>query len=287
MIIKNYFYMRHPICVFIYFCGVFVLSMAVTGPVFAAVSFVCALICRTYSCGKKAFISSVKTALPIIVFLTAVNPLVNTRGLTVLFHFFTRPVTYEAVIYGLSSGFMLASIILWFALFNDMSVADSIIDVFSSKLPASSLTVVMILRYIPSLMKTAKDVSEIRNTLVPQEKGRFSSIKSMLDVSTVVFEKTLEDSIETARSMKARGYRGGEKRISSRVFRLSDKKCVAVVLLSLVCCAVFLIFCDKFVFYPYIETPENILLAVFSLSVYFTLPVLSDGKDLIICHFSK
>lgn len=287
MIIKNYFYLQHPINIILYFGGVIILSMSVSGPFLTAISLLCSLLSVACAKGVKQLLSAVKTVIPVILILTAVNPLVNTKGLTVLFTFFSRPVTVEALLYGLSSGFALASVIVWFILFNEMNGSDALVELLAGKLPNISLSLIMILRYIPYLIKSADNAAGVRAVLCGEENSKKDRLKNALDVSTAVMEKSLEDSVETAKSMNARGYSDCKKRTGAFVFSKTDGKFLGVILCVFIFSSCLIILNGRFSFYPYVDIPKYTFLACAVYAFFLLLPVLSDGKDLILCRFSK
>lgn len=75
------------------------------------------------------------------------NPLFNTQGATVLFRWIQgRPFTLEALGYGVATGGMFLSILLWFSCYNAVMTSDKFIYMFGRMIPTISLILSMVLR---------------------------------------------------------------------------------------------------------------------------------------------
>ncbi len=287
MIIKNYFYMCHPAVVLLYFVGSVTLTMISSGPILTFLCFFCAVLCRAYAKGAGALASSLKISLPIIIVLSAVNPLVNTGGLTVIFSVFGKPFTLEALIYGVSSGFSLSAVIIWFALFNDVSAVDGVLVLFSRFTPTLVRTVWLILRFIPDLIRDSRDADNCYYAACRDENTRKNRLKAALRTSTVVFEKSLEDSIETAKSMNARGFACRKSKNPPVPISSSDKKYLALTAVLLILSITATALTGRYVFYPICEMPSLTVVCSAAVGIFMLLPIFSDLKDEIICLLSR
>lgn len=280
-LIRDFFYQRNDRTVLLYVFSVLIFSMSVSGPILSGVSYAAALLSRLYTGGKKAFAASVAVSVPVLLLLMFINPLVNTGGLTVLFVVFGRSITAESVLYGLSNGLMLSSVLIWFFHWNDLSLSEKLLGVFSGFLPTTTLSLVMILRYIPDLIRTAAEVDRTQKALCGLENKRIETIRLSLRTATVVLEKSLEDSILTAKSMMARGYRSGMKRRKPQKMTASDRFLTIVILSLLIINAVLLFAGGSFIFYPYVSIPPVTPISAGFLAALLLLPILCDGKDAI------
>lgn len=285
--IKNFFYRRADVPVLLYAAAALLFSMASTGPIFSAVGLLCALVCRAVSSGRRALRSSVGLALPVILLLTIVNPLVNTGGLTVLFSVFDRPITVEATLYGLSAGMTLAAVLVWFAHFNDMAVSEKILGVFSGIFPTTALAAVLILRYIPALLRTGEQANRVRAALCGDTRNKSESLRRALRSTTIVLEKSLEDSAQTAKSMNARGYKRGMRRHKKLPMSASDKGITALLTVLIACTAALFFAAGSFVFFPYVRLSPWSVPAAVGMALLLLLPVLAEGKERLVWRLLK
>lgn len=145
------------------------------------------------------------TVIFLVIALT--NPLFVHNGETILFFMNDKPVTLEAILYGVMIGIMIVTIIYWFKNYNEIMTSDKFIYLFGNIAPKLSLTLSMILRYVPLFKEQIKRINMAQKTL-----GLYSSdsyidkLMSSFRVFRSLIGWSLEHSINVARSMKSRGY---------------------------------------------------------------------------------
>ena len=109
----------HPLVNFLYFTLVIGFAMALNHPLAQGISLVCSIIYAVQAEGKKAVLFTLKWCLPIMLLTAFMNPAFSHEGITILLYFPTgNPLTLESILYGLSAGVMIATVMLWFVNFN-------------------------------------------------------------------------------------------------------------------------------------------------------------------------
>ena len=195
---KDNFGTYHPIINFVYFVFVIGCSMFLRHPVFLGISCVSGFIYYIYLKGKKAFKTALWLMIPVFLISALVNPLFNHEGVTLLFYFRTgNPLTLESIVYGLASGVMLVSVLNWFSCYQVIMTSDKFIYLFGKLIPAMSLILSMVLRFVPKFKNQITKVSDAQKCI-----GR--------------------DSVETADSMKSRGY-GLRGRTNFSIYRFDTR----------------------------------------------------------------
>jgi energy-coupling factor transport system permease protein len=144
----------------------------------------------------------------------------------------------------------------------------------------------MILRLIPQAAHRAQTISAAQTGLRPPAGTKRQKLIQKLDETTLLMSWMMENSLETAASMRARAF-GKKKRTSFHVFKFSISDFILVVLLLLLGAAsVFAIYSFKFDFYPYLtEAP----FPLYSLAVYSALllfPLLCEGRERLLWIFA-
>jgi energy-coupling factor transport system permease protein len=161
--------------------------------------------------------------IPLFVFVTLFNPIVNTRGVTVLFTYLDRPYTLEALVYGIAVAATFVLMLLWFGCYGKVLTGDKFTCLFGNLAPSLSLLLVMVFRMIPNLLQKAKQIVGVRSSIGKGTSGK-SSLKDKLNsgmtVIGVLTSWALEGSITTSDSMRSRGY-GTAKRTSFMVYRMT------------------------------------------------------------------
>lgn len=196
----------HPLVNFIYFALVIGFSCLLLHPICLMISLVCSAV---YAGTLKGW-RSMFYLLPMLIVTALLNPLFNHQGITILTYLPDgNPLTLESVIYGVCAGTMVVSIICYFSCFHAVMTSDKLMCLFGKLIPSLSLVFSMTLRFVPHFIAEFKTVSAAQKHM-----GRDASkAKQALQVFSIVTTRALEHSIETADSMKARGF-GLNKRSS-------------------------------------------------------------------------
>ena len=206
-------------------------AMVFMHPVCLMISLVCALSGWCLLQGKKAIRGFFCFLLPIALVMTVINPLFNHRGITVLEYLPDgNPLTLESIWYGLSQGMMLVGVIIWFSCFSAVMTADKIMYLFGKTIPSLSLIFSMTLRFVPYLKEEYNHIRNARRCMgfSTEKKGFFRRARDGISLFSMMITKALENSIETADSMKSRGY-GVSNRTSFSVFQWGKRDCGLLV----------------------------------------------------------
>ena len=229
----------HPVVNLLYFATVIGFSMFFMHPVCLAISLGCAATYAVYLGGRKTAGLGLKYLLPMLMLTALLNPLFNHRGVTILAYLPNgNPLTLEAILYGIAAAVMLAAVIAWFTCFNAVMSSDKFVYLFGRVIPALSLVLSMALRFVPRFRAQIKVVADAQKCI-----GRDVSSGSILQkirygtrILSIVVSWALENAIETADSMKARGY-GLTGRTAFSIFRFERRDSYAIAYI-LICVGV-------------------------------------------------
>ena len=224
----------HPLVNFLYFTLVIGFSMVLNHPLAQGISLACAVTYAVQAEGKQAVLFSLKWCLPIMLLTALMNPAFSHEGITILLYFPTgNPLTLESILYGLSAGTMLATVMLWFLNFNRVITSDKFIYLFGRILPAMSLVLSMTLRFIPKfkaqLALTADAQKSIGRDI--SEGSLWHRTKIAVTMLSIMVTWALENAIETADSMKSRGY-GLKGRSAFSIYRFDNRDKMAFAVLG-------------------------------------------------------
>lgn len=213
----------HPLVNFIYFVCAIGFSCFFMHPISLFLSLAAGITEFLIIRGRKGWklLLCMCSAVP----LTAlINAAFNHRGVTVLFYFGNgNPITAESVLYGIAAGTMLLCVILHFHFWNAIMTSDKIICLFGNILPTLSLVFSMTLRFIPRFYKYFSEAAEMERCMGgKREKKFFRRVRQGLRLMSMVTTRAIENAVETADSMRARGY-GLPKRTAFSVFRFQKK----------------------------------------------------------------
>jgi len=262
----NEFKTFHPIVGFIYFFVVIAFSMMLMHPICLVITLLCSVVYSGLL--KKNMLIS---AFVIVILSMVFNPLFNHRGVTVLAYFPNgNPMTMETLAYGCAAGAMLASVICWFSCFNKVITSDKIIYLFGKIMPSLSLVVSMVLRFVPRFKEQLRVISVAQRCIGADitNGNIIKRTKNGMSIFSVLVTWALENSVDTADSMKSRGYGlPGRTAFSIYVFDRRDfVVLLIVVFLSTYVLLGYLCGSFDFIYYPYIKCSDT---SFYSVSVFF------------------
>lgn len=270
----------HPLAVFLYFMTAVGITILWNQPQFLLVSF---LIAFGYACalekGKNIFRSLV-WLLPVMALPVIINPLVNHRGNTPLLYINDQPITLEAVLYGLFTGVMIAAMLFWFQAYSKSLDSDGFLYLFGKRFPVIALMITMIFRFVPQFHRSLQEIGAVQKTLgVSTSRGTLRQrLRAGGKLLSALVSVTLEDSLQTADSMNARGYGLPGKTRSRKIrFTLRDGILLAASLGELT--FFFLLWCWgklDFYYFPALAGSEPTpAVTVFFLvtCLYFLIPI--------------
>lgn len=225
------FELYHPVVLACYASAILALSMAAIHPVFLLLSLLSALFHCACSRGIRFAACQLAWIIPLVLVVGAVNGLSAQQGSTLLFvwggH---RGFFLESAVYGLLMGVMLSAVLLWFFDFAQVFSSDVWMQLTGSTLPTVGLATSMIARLVPRLRKKGGEVFGLHDACTaagthgkhPRNAMRFSvrrwlrRVADFCTVLNVLMGWALEDSLDTAASMQARGWGVSKRRMSYR-----------------------------------------------------------------------
>ncbi len=219
----------HPLVNFTYFTAVICISMFVMHPVFLGISLFASVVYSVYLKGNSAWKFNLFMIIPTLLLMALINPAFNHRGETILLYINDNPLTLESIIYGVVTAAMFVSVILWFSCYNSVMTSDKFIYLFGKVIPAMSLIFSMCLRFVPRFRAQLKIVSNAQKC-IGRNVGTGSlmrRIKNSLEIVSIMTTWALENSVETADSMKSRGY-GLKGRTAFSNFTLQRRDVIAL-----------------------------------------------------------
>ena len=230
----------HPVVNFLFFALVLVFSMVLMHPVCLLISLLGAVLYVIQLNGRKGLRLSLRIALPVMLLAALVNPAFNHAGMTILTYLPTgNPLTLESILYGLAAGCMLCAVLLWFVCYNRVLTSDKFVYLFGRVIPALSLVLSMTLRFVPRF-KQQMDVVRQSQFCIGRDVNTGSvwqRAKKAVTIFSIMVTWDLENAIETADSMKSRGY-GLKGRTAFSIFRIEERDRYALLWLGF--CGVYL-----------------------------------------------
>lgn len=285
----------HPLVEFFYFFCVVLFSMILMHPAGLAISLFSSVGCAVLLNGRKAVRFDACYLLPMAILVCIINPLFNHRGMTILAYFPDgNPLTLESVLYGLASACMLMAVVEWFFCFRAVMTSDKFLSLFGKIIPHLSLVLSMIFRLVPEFVRQFHKVRAAQRTIRQTAdsgkktgKGVMRKFRYAVEDVSVMISWSMEHGIETADSMKSRGY-GLPGRSHFSVYRFGKRD--AVMLGTLVLSGGYvavgcMLHAAGFTYYPALYAWHS---GAYSVSVFLVygilclLPIVFDRREALI-----
>lgn len=171
--------------------------------------------------------------LPMLLVVAMINPAFNHYGVTVLYQLKTGPVTLEAIVYGGILAFILWTSLVWFANFNEIMTTEHFVYLFGRLAPSLSLMLSMVFRFVPDFVRKLRVIREGQQCLgkdFGQQRG-LKACRAAVDELSILLTWALENGIDTADSMRSRGY-GTGRRTAYSIFHFTARDMAVAAILS-------------------------------------------------------
>lgn len=266
----------HPAVNFIYFVFVTVFSCFFTHPAALAISMICGFTYSVMMNGRKNLKTNLMYMLPLMFATALINPLFNHEGVTVLGYFPNgNPFTLESAAYGMGAAAMLIGVICWFSCCNGIMTSDKFIYLFGRIIPSLSLVLSMTLRFVPKFSEELKNIADAQRCLGRDMSsgGIIKRAKCGLTVLSSMITLSLENSAETACSMKSRGY-GLPGRTAYSIFRFDKRDKAALAYIALFGIYTLVGGICGGMYFSWFPSMKSVEISLFSLSVFVSYSAL-------------
>ncbi len=282
----------HPVVIIIFFVCSIVYTMYTNNPLVIALSLFCSLLFYLVLEKNKLFLKHLLFVLLIFTIITVTNPIFVSRGETILFTIGKKNITKESLVYGAVMSMMLAAVITWFKCYNKIMTSDKFIYLFGKMLPNVSTTISMGISFVPRFIEKGKAINLAQKNLGLYKKKLLDRIKLNLRVFSSLITWALENSLDTADSMNARGY-GSKERTNFSIFKYKINDFLVTIIMVLL--MIFIIVGSIFKYLDYQYYPNltslnfsfmNILLYL-AFSLLMLIPTIIEVKEDLKWNFFK
>lgn len=208
------------------FAGVAALSMLAVHPVFVTLSLSGALAFSLVARGAAATVRGLAWQLPLLVLVCLLNPFFSASGSTLLLKVGPRSVYLESLAYGATMGAFLVATVLWFEDAAAVLTQDRLLALAGRRARSVPLVASMAAQLVPQMLGRARAVRAAARACTaagPRPPAR----DELLRTSTMLLSWSLEDSLERADAMRARGWESGSPRTRYRPERFRARDAVA------------------------------------------------------------
>lgn len=275
----------HPIVLFSFFVATIGMSMFFMHPVYLIITIFSA-ISLNLVLRREHFLKDWKLYVPLFFLMTIINPIISHNGQLVLLYVNGNAITVEAILYGVAIATMIVAVMLWFSCYNEVMTSDKFIYLFGKVSPALSLTLSISLRLVPRFKHQLAEISRAQKTIgMDYTSGSlWHRIKCTVRIISILITWALDNAIETADSMKARGY-GVKRRTAFSLFIFERRDGVILTAIGLLFCINLIASFNgttTFYFYPTFSVLQWDVISIVFYSSYFALlsiPLIIEIKE--------
>ncbi len=265
----------HPLVLFAFFAAEFLFSMFLSNPLISFLA-LCGgggycLLCNMHI-NKRQNIWFYPVLFLLIVLS---NPLISQNGVTTLFYWNGNAVTAESVLYGCGFATLLISVLLWGRAYSITVSQEQFLYLFGRPFPRLALLLSTAMRYVPLLRRQAQVLRRTQKAMgFYVSSNRAKRLQSVLRVYAALIGWSIEHAVETARSMRARGY-GGARRTAYHTFRFTMRDAVALSAIFCICLLILVAAAKGLLVFSYYPRIRFAVFTPFSYTIYFLFAVLS------------
>ncbi|MBO5371515.1 MAG: energy-coupling factor transporter transmembrane protein EcfT [Lachnospiraceae bacterium] len=220
---KNTFSAYHPFINLLFYIGAMVFGMILMHPAFLLCSVALAFAYYMALANQKSKYLFRMLVLFLVVAFT--NPFFNHSGEKILFIYMNgRVYTLEALCYGMVLAAMFITVITWFASYNIVMTSDKFLYCFGRLLPAVSLLLTMVFRFVPAYKRQIGQIASARKCIGKSTENGTALQKAEhgMAVLSALASWAFEGGIVAADSMRSRGF-GSGGRTSFSVYRWESR----------------------------------------------------------------
>ena len=283
---KSGFISVHPLIAFIYFLAMVILSMLIKSPLYLSIFLLITTVLLYFLDHLSSIRKQLKFYLFMAAFILILNPLFSQHGTTVLFYLKNRSITLEGILYGISFALSLLNILFLFLAYNLIISPQKFLYLFGNRIPRMAFILTIIMGFIPLFTRRMHEILDVRKSFT-RDTAKISYkhklTESMVALNTLV-SWTLEESLENASSMRARGY-GTHKRTSALIYTFDHRDYILLGIGSILLVMMSLIFfLDPITFFPnsFMQWLYFLCIILFS-----SLPLLIEMREYLRWHFMK
>lgn len=282
---SEFFSFYHPFSLMTYFCCILLLIMFTTNPYILAIGLIGGMTFSFMNDKGKSVLKDIRFYLLLFVVVSLSNPIFSHNGETVLMKIGNVNVTFESLINGVVIALLIITVMVWCKNYSTIMTQDKFLFLFSGFVPKIALILSMIIRFIPLFREKLKSINESQKVLGAYSSNKpLEKIKSYLSTFSFLITWSLENSIETAYSMKSRGY-GLKNKTRYTVYKFGSKDVLLIVIsliLTAVCLIGIILGSLSFEFYPVITISEINYMTMASYLSFFILsfiPFIIETKE--------
>ncbi len=284
---KTGFMSYHPLTQLLFFASVLSFTMFFMHPLILLISLFAGSLYVFYIGGAKGYFQTFKLTFITSVMIVLINPLISHGGVTILAYLPDgNPFTLESLFFGAAAALLMSCTLKWFYSVNKIFTSDRVIYLFGRITPKLALLLSMTLSFVSKFISQLKTVRTAQYTLGHDIStgSLIKRVRNGIRILSAMIQWSLENSVDTADSMKSRGY-GLKKRTSYSIYKILRHDVIFISLILLADLYMMIGIRNEALYYSYYPMIEIDISGIYTLTlfvVFFLLclmPLIADIKE--------
>lgn len=243
----------HPAVAALYLAFTLGLTMASLQPVLVAISLAGGFAYSVCADGLRASLARLRWQLPLVLVIAVLNPVFSASGSTELLRIGGRAVYLESLAYGCTMGALFVASALWFQAAATLLPFEKCMALLGNAVPVVSLMISQSMRLIPRFVRQGRQIALVQDAATLPGRRAADAVRGRLRLSSVLMGWTMEDALETADAMRARGWSAARRRTTYARYRFTGADAAALVAIALggcLCAVISIAATGQYEFYP-------------------------------------
>ena len=161
------------------------------------------------------------------------NLILNQRGKSILWIFYSFQITQESLLNGFILGVSFVNLLWAFYIYNALIRVKTVFELLSSLLKNVALIFILTIQFIPRIIQIYNETKAIKKFRTQKELQR-SKLKSTMDLMEMILNKAVASFMNVSDTLILRGFNNRQKSVGRLEYRGSDFLLSGLIILGLV-----------------------------------------------------
>lgn len=231
-LILNFQKRTNSVTIFVYLIGIILISLLFNNPIISLINLV-ALIFMANLVSREKIKTYFKFSCVIFIVTFIFNLILNQRGKSILWTFYSFQITQESLLNGFILGVSFVNLLWAFYIYNALIRVKTVFELLSSLLKNVALIFILTIQFIPRIIQIYNETKAIKKFRTQKELQR-SKLKSTMDLMEMILNKAVASFMNVSDTLILRGFNNRQKSVGRLEYRGSDFLLSGLIILGLV-----------------------------------------------------
>lgn len=231
-LILNFQKRTNSVTIFVYLLGIILISLLFNNPIISLINLV-VLIFMANLVSREKIKTYFKFSCVIFIVTFIFNLILNQRGKSILWTFYSFQITQESLLNGFILGVSFVNLLWAFYIYNALIRVKTVFELLSSLLKNVALIFILTIQFIPRIIQIYNETKAIKKFRTQKELQQ-SKLKSTMDLMEMILNKAVASFMNVSDTLILRGFNNHQKSVGRLEYRGSDFLLSGLIILGLV-----------------------------------------------------